>query len=138
VTPEGSIALTASPRYKTDEELDHDIEEAIRLSMLDDVEDTVLPSSSTKNSSHNVQFTVRQKNSRRSPSASSPNSLQSGVRISSSPKANDIAMDDLDLALKLSLAEEQSRREILAFEKGDEEFPVLEKEVTGKGKGRAV
>ena len=47
-------------------------------------------------------------------------------------------MDDLEFALQLSLAEEQSRKEALAgIAEADVEFPTLSPPSGGKGKGRA-
>ncbi|RDW80761.1 hypothetical protein BP5796_05459 [Coleophoma crateriformis] len=151
VTPEGSVvASSTSPRVelKTDDELNHDIEEAIRLSLLEG-EDTITgpPLVSPE---YNIPITYRQKRSGRSVSTSPSSSQVPRSRIkamSSSQHATNkpiggVAADDLDFALQLSLAEENSRLELVAAEGEqkhelyalEDEFPSLNPKAKGKEK----
>lgn len=140
VTPDGSVAGQSSPpkKYKTEDELEHDIEEAIRLSLLDGVDDGGRSPRASGSGEYDIPIIYKQKKSRRSAS-SSPSTSQasrSRAKLPSSKMKGPIAVDDLEFALQLSLAEEQSRR----MESTGDEFPMLEdvNEVKGKGKGRAV
>ncbi|KAL3427349.1 f-box and wd domain protein [Phlyctema vagabunda] len=154
ITPNDSItSCTVSPRKdtKTDDELNHDIEEAIRLSLLDGLNDDNRSPRASGSGGYDIPFTYKQKKSTRSTSSSPSTSKASQRRTKakgSSSQATSkglegIAADDLDFALQLSLAEEQSRIESAGAQnntppssgfQGDE-FPSLE--VKGKGKGRA-
>lgn len=125
-TPSPSRASASSaptPRLKTEDELEDDIEEAIRLSLLEasggaaessfDLNYTAPPGTS---GSFDVPFVVKSKKNRRSkstsPSASqaggSPNRM--GPKGKGKGKEKAVELDDLDYALQLSLAEEESRR----------------------------
>jgi hypothetical protein len=150
VTPEGSVqGRSSSPskytnKNKTDDEFDHDLEEAIRLSLLDGVDEGGRSPRASGSGEFDVPITFKTKKSRRSASSSPSTSQASKNRVkvhSSGSKNKDaVAADDLDFALQLSLAEERSRIEIGAGAVGEEEdaFPILEaREVVGKGKGRA-
>lgn len=135
ISPEPSISgRDASPRLKTEDELENDIEEAIRLSLLESVDQSY--TSPPSGSAYDVQFVVKQKKSRRSASTSPSTSQASRSRRGLKGKAKDgeIALDDLDYALQLSLAEEQSRTETGDLET---DFPALD-EAGWKGKGRAI
>lgn len=146
-SPPGSVAGTVSSpaRLKTEDELENDIEEAIRLSLLESagVAGHLGESSYTmppSGSNYDVQFVVKQKKSRRSASTSPSSSHASKNRrhLDEMHKAvvGGIALDDLDYALQLSLAEEESRREEQSrreLEDANAEFPLL---VEGKGKGK--
>jgi hypothetical protein len=60
------------------------------------------------------------------------------TKDSGSKKIEPIAVDDLDYALQLSLAEARSQGMDADEEPTGDEFPALEApEVAGKGKGRA-
>lgn len=124
-----------SPKLKTEDELENEIEEAIRLSMLDGVEESYTSPPSGRDRDYDVPFVVKQKKSRRSASTSPSTSQASKDRRSAKGKAREgMEMDDLDYALQLSLAEEQSRVEIGAAVATD--FPALDDAGNGKGKGK--
>jgi hypothetical protein len=143
VTPEGSVKgrTSSPPKYKTDDEFDHDLEEAIRLSLLDGVDEGGRSPRASGSGEYEIPITYKQKKSRRSASSSPSTSQVSKNRVkkgSGSKKTEPVAADDLDFALQLSLAEERSRVENAVEEPQGDEFPVLEApEVAGKGKGRA-
>ncbi|PQE10178.1 hypothetical protein CJF32_00000703 [Rutstroemia sp. NJR-2017a WRK4] len=138
VTPEASVrgqppnppsAIDPQPDY------DHDLEEAIRLSLMDGNAiggDGYSPS----NGEYDVNFTFKQKKTRRSASSSPSTSQASKQRFRAESSNYAELADDLDFALQLSLAEERSRQEAAAA--AVEEFPGLGPVVMGKGKGRAV
>jgi hypothetical protein len=124
------------PRVKTEAELQEEIEEAIRLSLLEDTQREYTTPPST--SEYRSQFVIKQKKSKRSASTSPSTSQASKSRTAFDAYGRadgfdkeDIKMDDLDYALQLSLAEANSLQET-----GDVEtdFPGLD--VKGKGKGR--
>jgi hypothetical protein len=169
VTPEGSVygasTSTTSPYksdVKTDEEFDHEVEEAIRLSLLDGVDEGGRSPRERGSGAYEIPITFKQKKSRRSASSSPSTSQASRNRNRSSQRPsgsasgsghqNAIAPDDLEYALQLSLAEEQSRTEnwtekpewydnpadgVVGSVDEEDEFPSLEGPVVGKGKGRA-
>ncbi|CAL3962959.1 unnamed protein product [Diplocarpon coronariae] len=143
VTPEGSVVgrgTACSPpayRPKTKDEFESDIEEAIRLSLLDDVDDGGRSSRASGAGAYEIPITYKQpKQSWRSVS-SSPSASQKprNRKCGSGNTGKQVEADDLDFALQLSLAEERSRAE-MESEKG--EFPVVEGSGRGKGKERAV
>lgn len=130
VTPEGSTSgHLPSPKYKTEDELEHDIEEAIRLSLLDGVDDGGRSPRASGSGEYEIPITFKQKKSKRSASSSPSTSQAPKIR-----SVGDVAVDDLDFALRLSLAEEASRQESKLVE---EHFPGLENSADGKGKGKA-
>jgi hypothetical protein len=146
VTPEGSVKGTigSPPKYKMDDEFEHDLEEAIRLSLLDGVDEGGRSPRASGSGEYEIPITYKQKKSRRSASSSPSTSQASKNRVkakgSGSKKTEPIAADDLDFALRLSLAEAKSRaeNESPVEEQQVDEFPILEvPEVAGKGKGRA-
>lgn len=129
MTPEGSIAgRVPSPPLKADHELDHDIAEAIRLSLLDGTDEDGRSPRASGSGHYDVPVTFKQKKGRRSPSTSPSTSQVSRMR-----KKDIIATDDLEYALQLSLAEEESRRQLEEME-----FPDLEGAEGGKGKKKVV
>jgi hypothetical protein len=135
VTPEGSVR---SPKLKTDDEFEHDIEEAIRLSLMDGVDEGGRnPPARSGSGEFDVPILVKAKKSKsragRLTSSSPSHSRQRVEASGSGSKA--VEADDLELALQLSLAEERSKRELDSVD-GNAEFPSLESK--GKGKGRAA
>ena len=142
--PEGSVqSRTSPPRNKTDEEFDHDLEEAIRLSLRDGIGEGGRSPRASGSGEYDIPITIKRKKFRRSASSSPSTSQASKNRITThypgSTNRNAVAADDLDLALQLSLAEELSRRECAVNETQEDLFPPLEtREVTGKGKRRAI
>lgn len=130
-SPAPSVAgyNASSPNMKSEMELEREVEEAIRLSLLES-EAFSPPGSGSR--SYDVPFVVKTKKSRRSASTS-PSTSQASKTRRRKQKEAEIAMEDLDYALQLSLAEEESRA--IAAEMS-EEFPALDG--GGKGKGRAM
>ncbi|KAI9874907.1 MAG: hypothetical protein M1830_009143, partial [Pleopsidium flavum] len=124
VTPE---AQTSPPIVKDQEQLDADIAEAIRLSLYLE-QNGGAPTAGKR--AYEVPF--RYGKSRITPSQSPPSA---GGGVGSSRVVEE---DDLDFALQLSLAEEQSRKE--GGKEEEEEFPMLAKSASGsdsgKGKGK--
>jgi hypothetical protein len=137
VTPDGSVTgHVTSPKYKTDDEFDHDIEEAIRLSLIDGLDDGGRSPRASGSGEYDIPFTFKQKKSKRSASSSPSTSQASRSRSKASVGTmGEAAVDDLDFALRLSLAEEKSLQEGNAGDKG---FPVLNDVGDSKGKGRSV
>jgi hypothetical protein len=139
VTPEGSVkGRVSSPKYKSDDEFEQDIEMAIRLSLLDGVDEGGRSPRASGSGPYDIPITFKQKKGRRSPSSSPSTSKASKHRVKtrgSGNQANGVAADDLDFALQLSLAEERSRSEASSSNHTCNDFPNLE--VRGKGKGRA-
>ncbi|KAI9826050.1 MAG: hypothetical protein M1832_000499 [Thelocarpon impressellum] len=116
VTPEGSTTGPPSPALAAERGVDSDVAEAIRLSL----EVNSVPGK--RGQSCGIPFKYVQ--GRRSPSSSPP-------RETLASKVD----NDLDFALQLSLAEEQSRK---AAEAEAEMFPELsEAQPKGNGKRRA-
>jgi hypothetical protein len=136
VTPDGSITgHLPSPRYKTDDEFEHDMEEAIRLSLVDGLDDGGCSPRASGSGEYDIPFTFKQKKTKRSASSSPSTSKAPTSRGESSiGRTSMLAAEDLDFALQLSLAEEES----LPERKTDEEaFPALNSAGSSKGKRRA-
>ena len=143
VTPASS-----PPKYKPDSDFESDLEEAIRLSLLDGVDEGGRSPKASGAGEYDIPITYKPagRKSKRSPSASPSTSRnRKGKGKGEGSRKTEVAADDLDYALQLSLAEERSRLDAIAASSGAEdgsvkdEFPVLEaKEVQGKGKGRAL
>jgi len=142
-TPEGSIiSRTISPLKHKDEEFDHDLEEAIRLSLLDGVDSGGRSPRASGSGQYDIPIHYKQKKSRRSasssPSTSQASKHRSKARVAES-KDNAVAANDLDFALQLSLAEERSRTESAVLLNDEEDgFPTLEGRPVGRGKGKAI
>lgn len=124
--PPRDFSSSSSPSLDTvDEELDPDIAEALRLSLLDN---NAGPFDTSAFDSIPIKYATGSKENENLPS--SPKHAAAG-------SSNQQEMDDLEFALQLSLAEEQSREE--AITSGHEDFPVLSTPSSsskGKGKGR--
>ena len=121
VTPTGSSSPVESTP-KTDEELDADVAEAIRQS---------LAGSSPSPASFNIPIRQgKSKGRKASPPRISPGPSPS---LAESSKASE--MSDLDFAIQLSLAEEQSKADAGVAQR--DEFPALGGRAGGKGKGKA-
>jgi hypothetical protein len=141
-TPEGSVkSRMRSPTQHIDVKFDQDLEEAIRLSLLDGADSEDRSPNACGSGEYDIPITYRQKKGRRSASSSPSASQASRYRTkwtSSESKNNGVAADDLDFALRLSLAEEKSRSGYAAeVDHPQEDFPGLESRVVGKGKKRA-
>lgn len=129
------------PKPKSGEELDADIAEAIRQSL----------ESPTSTGSHKIEthsepaatpglgmsgydIPIRYAKSRRSPPSSrrSPQLRGRSTTGAASSAGNTQELTDLEFALQLSMAEEESRKDA---DSGTEDFPSLDGQI-GKGKGR--
>lgn len=143
-SPEGSVRSPKipPPAYQ-DEDYDYEIEEAIRLSLLDGVDSAGLSPNVSGSGPYDIPIRYKVKKSRRSASSSPSTSQASRHRIKPTAfgsKNDAVAADDLDFALQLSLAEEKSRNESGVSLEVEDEFPGLKRSAVGqgKGKGRAV
>lgn len=115
-TPQSSAGGTTTALDATG--LDHDMEEAIRLSLLESNEVHGARSSVDDAGDHDLAFRIKPRKTKRSPEA-----------IPSAPE------DDLEYALQLSLAEEESRK----LARDEDHFPELASNgIDEKGKGRAL
>ncbi|KAJ9367440.1 hypothetical protein DTO282E5_7892 [Paecilomyces variotii] len=125
--PPREFSSSSSTNLDTvEEELDPDIAEALRLSLL---ENNPGPVDTTVFDSIPVKYVTGSKDEGYPPS--SPERAAAG-------SSRQEEMDDLEFALQLSLAEEESRREATAS--GQDEFPALNtlsSSSRDKGKGRA-
>lgn len=142
-TPEGSVkSQTVSPQKIKDDEFDHDLEEAIRLSLLDGIDSGGCSPRASGSGQYDIPIHYKPRRSRRSAS-SSPSTSQAPKHRSKAHfgegSGDAVAVDDLDFALQLSLAEERSRMESAGLSDGEQdEFPSLEDRSIGKGKGKAT
>lgn len=104
VTPASS-----PPKYKPDSDFESDLEEAIRLSLLDGVDEGGRSPKASGSGEYDIPITYKQsgKKSKRSPSASPSTSRnRKGKGKGEGSRKTEVAADDLDYALQLSLAEE--------------------------------
>lgn len=143
-TPEPSVTDTTPPTGEVPDmvdEFEQQIQQAIRLSLLEGVNENNDQSSAQVHGGGDYEFAVKYKNkgnnnkkSNKSPSSSSLSAAHTplvGTNGSSSrPEPRD---DDLELAIRLSL-QEHGLLEVQDAEPQDE-FPPLETEGVGKGKG---
>ena len=142
VNAEGSLQgkLTSSPKYQVDDQFDHDLEEAIRLSLIDGVDSGGRSPCEKSSGPYDVPIKYKTKNRRRStsssPSTSQTTKPEAQWRASESSSKNVIEVDDLEFALQLSAVKERTRIKNSAFEEGKDEFPSLEALAAGKGKAR--
>ncbi|KAF2736175.1 hypothetical protein EJ04DRAFT_490460 [Polyplosphaeria fusca] len=127
VTPENG-----SPALKSEQDLDADIAEALRLSLQDN--STVAPEPlDVVPFDIPIKFAKARRGSPTGKKGASPKGKGKGKGVAESSKAGE--MSDLEFALQLSLAEERSR--VAAGEEVEvDEFPALGLGVGGKGKGR--
>lgn len=138
VTPEPSVTGPTPPtNVVTDDEEDYEqqIQQAIRLSLMEGVND--LGQSPRGNSSGDYEFSVKYKakggkkgkrSGSTSPSASNTPMMGSGAGPSTAAAVED---DDLALALSLSMQDQEQSY----MDAQQDEFPALETEGVGKGKG---
>jgi hypothetical protein len=129
VTPGASIrGQSSSPAIKDDEELDADIAEAIRLSLNDGSGSSIYEeATSTPPSAFDIPIRYA-KGKKSPPSRSQGNTLKRNKAAQGS--SNESEMSDLEFAMQLSLAEEQSRKD------AEDSFPPLSPAAGSKGKGR--
>jgi hypothetical protein len=127
VTPEPSVqGQSASPTIKDDEELDADIAEAIRLSLNDD-SDMYEPASIPPSA---FDIPIRYAKGKKSSSSRTHNNTPKKGNATATGSSNEAEMSDLEFAMQLSLAEEQSRKD------NEDAFPPLSPAAGSKGKGR--
>lgn len=145
VTGPSPLAASSSARNDTTDESDYElqIQAAIRLSLLEGVNDMGASPRASSSGEYDIPITVKERRGKRSPS-SSPSSSHTPIvkrAESSDPAAGSskaVEDDDLEFALQLSLAEEESRKSNLAALDGEDEFPTLGGSGLGKGKGKAL
>jgi hypothetical protein len=130
ITPEPSVnGIAAVP---TDDEMDEDMREAIRLSLQEN--DAACFHTGSPISGSGFDIPIRYAKNRKSSPKRSPRKTPSppldGSAAGGSGRPNELS--DLEFALQLSLAEERSRREMLGE---SEEFPPLSPSPGAKGKG---
>ncbi|KAI1657981.1 hypothetical protein F4813DRAFT_66145 [Daldinia decipiens] len=147
VTDPNPLAASSGANNNTTDESDYErqIQAAIRLSLMEGVNDTGSSPRASSSGEYAAPITIKEKRITRSSFSSSPSSSHTPVvkQAESSSFAatssNSVADDDLEFALQLSLAEEESRKAIMvALEDVDDEFPTLGGSGLGKGKGKAV
>ncbi|KAF2690552.1 hypothetical protein K458DRAFT_483866 [Lentithecium fluviatile CBS 122367] len=134
VTPEPSIrAQSSSPTVPTNNDLDADIAEAIRLS-LQDSPGSGIQGSGSPAPDLGFDIPIRYAKGKKSPPRSKASPTRAGKAKAGSLSKREEELSDLEFAMQLSLAEEASRKEA---EGGDDEFPPLSPTPGGKGKGKA-
>ncbi|KAI1347555.1 hypothetical protein F5Y01DRAFT_294786 [Xylaria sp. FL0043] len=152
ITPDPSVTDTSPPTGNTstavegisENEYELQIQTAIRLSLLEGVNDLGRsPKGNNSSSEFDGPITFKEKKAKRSPSSSPSSSHTPMVKQAESSSSRAMAIppvadDDLELALQLSLAEEESRKAMAGLEPSEEEFPPLGGDGRGKGKGKAV
>ncbi|KAK7754082.1 hypothetical protein SLS62_003928 [Diatrype stigma] len=163
LTPEPSVTglsppvASSSNVQQVDEESDYDlqIQTALRLSLLESAGETAQSPRGNSSAEYEFPITYKEKRGKQPSSITSPPSSHTRVlnRVESSSSTtaawatprtdNDDDDDDLQFALKLSLAEEESRKSLGMAESAfhlEGPFPNLEahESVKGKGKGKAV
>ncbi|OTB20037.1 hypothetical protein K445DRAFT_345208 [Daldinia sp. EC12] len=148
VTGPSPLAASSSANNNAADESDYErqIQTAIRLSLMEGVNDTESSPRASSSGEYGAQITIKDKRNKKASSSSSPSSSRTPVvkQAESSSFAatssNSVADDDLEFALQLSLAEEESRKASMAALKDadEEEFPTLGGSGLGKGKGKAV
>ncbi|KAI0489872.1 hypothetical protein F4859DRAFT_170187 [Xylaria cf. heliscus] len=155
VTPDPSVADASPPTGNTstavetisESEYELQIQTAIRLSLLEGVNDLGRSPNGHSSSEFDGPITFKEKKGKQSSSGSlsrSPSSSRTPmVKWASSSSVvmmntTPVADDDLELALQLSLAEEESRKTMIGLQTSEDEFPPLNGDGFGKGKGKAM
>ncbi|KAI1329714.1 hypothetical protein F5Y16DRAFT_365067 [Xylariaceae sp. FL0255] len=140
--PTGNTSAVAETIDESDYELQ--IQTAIRLSLLEGVNDLGRSPRGNSSGEFDGPITFKEKKGKRSSSSSPASSHTPMVKQGESSRGSniichgDVADDDLELALRLSLAEEESRQSMASMAVLEDEFPPLEGPDYGKGKGKAL
>jgi hypothetical protein len=143
VTPEPSVYGQSTTPINIKEELDADLAEAIRLSLQDSSASGIYGSGdpAALNSSFDFPYEtpfdipIKYAKGRKSPTSTKGTPKGKKARAGASGSSIATEMSDLEFALQLSLAEEQSRKE------AEDEFPPLSPSPNGgngKGKGKMI
>ncbi|KAI2779065.1 hypothetical protein F4815DRAFT_202206 [Daldinia loculata] len=147
VTDPSPLAASSSANNNTTDESDYErqIQAAIRLSLMEGVNDTGSSPRASSFGEYAAPITIKENRITKPSFSSSPSSShtpivkQAGYSSFAATSSNSVADDDLEFALQLSLAEEESRKTSMpALEDIDNEFPTLEGSGLGKGKRKAV
>ncbi|KAF2808409.1 uncharacterized protein BDZ99DRAFT_572278 [Mytilinidion resinicola] len=140
ITPEASVSGTVadnSRRSDVEAAIDDDLAEAIRRSLEEADGGLISPSAYFQDhpipgGNAGFDIPIRYAKARRSPTS---RSRSSPVLETSGGASTNKEMDDLEYALQLSLAEEESKR-IGGAVAEEDEFPALSPSPKGKGKGK--
>ncbi|KAI1306956.1 hypothetical protein F5Y03DRAFT_353723 [Xylaria venustula] len=149
ITPDPSVIDTSPPNGNTstavetisEDEYELHIQTAIRLSLLEGIDDFGRSPKDMSSGEFDGPITFKQKKSKHS-SSSSPSSsrtpmMQHAGSSSTTAIIPPVTDDDLELALQLSLAEEENRKVKSSLGSSEDEFPPLSGDGWGKGKGKA-
>ncbi|KAI3332106.1 hypothetical protein HD806DRAFT_479440 [Xylariaceae sp. AK1471] len=151
ITPDPSVTDLSPPTGNTsaavetmdESEYELQIQTAIRLSLLEGVNDLGRSPKGISSGEFDGPITFKERKGKRSSSTSPSSSHTPMVKaVESSSRAIvtsfPVSDDDLELALQLSLAEEESRRAMVTLETSEDEFPPLDGDGWSKGKGKAM
>ncbi|KAI0171776.1 hypothetical protein GGR52DRAFT_438763 [Hypoxylon sp. FL1284] len=146
VTGPSALATSSSAHDDAAAESDYErqIEAAIRLSLMEGANDS---GESSRASSGEYEIPITVKGKKGGPTKSSSGTTSpSHTPVVKHVQSTDVGAtgsskttedDDLEFALQLSLAEEESRKASLAARGGEDEFPALAGSGSGKGKGKS-
>lgn len=151
ITPDPSVAETTPPTGNTssvvetmsESEYERQIQTAIRLSLLEGVDDTGRSPKGDSSGGFNGPIIVRGEKAKQS-SSGSPSSSRTPMSGPAGPSSSAAATipadadDDLELALRLSLADEENRKAMFELAASEDEFPPLSGGQRNKGKAKAI
>ncbi|KAI0915052.1 hypothetical protein F4823DRAFT_8308 [Ustulina deusta] len=148
ITPDPSIADMSPPTGNTsaavetmsEDEYELQIQTAIRLSLLEGVDDLGRSPKGNSSGEFDGPITFKEKKGKRSASSSPSSSRTPMIKQAGSSSRTmvtpPVANDDFELALQISLAEEESRKARATSETREDKFPPLTGGSWGKGKGK--